>query len=89
MTITNEEPKINKNRKYFFGYYDWCGRLYACKWVEDDGLVVGGIPTPIVQKHEISLEDYDNTILVILESRYPVEVDARHLVVKPGETDLT
>lgn len=64
MPIANEEPpKLPKNRKYYFGYYDWCGRACVMKWMEDDGIVVGGVPTPILQKHEISHDDYDNTPL--------------------------
>lgn len=89
MTITNEEPKIPKNRKYFFGYYDWCGRACAMKWMEDDGIVVGGIPTPIIEKYEIDLYDYDHTLLVVLESKYPVSVPEFLKLPKGTPPDLT
>lgn len=79
-----------KKVKYFFGYYNHFGNAAPMMWAEEDGLVVGGIPSPILQKHEITEAEFQPDVsLASLCKKYPIELDMRTLVPKDTQTDLT
>lgn len=59
---------------YYFGYNKFNGSTFPVKWVEEDGKAVGGRPVQIMQKHEITFDDYRNTNLFILSEKYPLKV---------------
>lgn len=79
-----------KKVKYFFGYYNHFGSAAPMMWAEEDGLIVGGIPTPIIQRHEITEEEFQpSQTLADLCKKYPIELDMTILVPKVPPTDLT
>lgn len=67
MVMYNEAP--THNLKYFFGYHTVKGMIFALSWVEDNGIVVGGIPQGVIHKTEITPEEY-NLGLLELDKKY-------------------
>jgi hypothetical protein len=79
-----------KNIKYYFGYYGLFGQAAPVMWAEEDGIVVGGIPSPVLEKYEITEEEFKPEVhLADLARKYPVQLDMRTLVPKEPPTDLT
>lgn len=59
-------------KKYFFGYYGVFGIANSVKWVEDDGVSVGGkIEILHEQRWEITRQQYLHTKLTNLSAKYP------------------
>lgn len=60
MTCNVDAPKP-KNRKYFFGWHLVNGIAFSFKWVEDAGIVVGGIPNLAMAPMEITEDEFLET----------------------------
>jgi len=62
----------DENIKYFFGWYrDNRGQLYSVKWIEDEGVPIGGEPARIEQIKEITPELFTTFDLQTIELIYP------------------
>lgn len=61
--------------KYYFGYNILNGLHFPFKWMEDRGQAVGGTPTAVVDKVEITLQEFNFVGLTELVRRYPRKVD--------------
>lgn len=57
---------------YYFAYHLVNGNPFPLMWVEDDGLVVGGIPDVVPDtKVEISQEEFEKGDLAKLSREWP------------------
>lgn len=57
--------------KFYFGYNKFNGNIFPVKWMEDDGIAVGGKPTQVLQKVEISEFEFVSVGMSKLEMIYP------------------
>jgi len=57
--------------KYYFGYNKFTGQTFPVKWYEEGGKPVGGRPIQIMQKVEITFDQFRNTALSVLEAEHP------------------
>ena len=80
--MTDYTP-VKKFRKYFFGYYNFFGQAAPVMWAEEDGITVGGHPHPIIQKDEITEEEFNKPdVLTKMSQKYPVRIDMTLLLLK-------
>lgn len=69
-----EKGLVSDKRKYYHGWHLVNGTPYSFTWIEDEGYVIGGIPTlaPGTTKLEITKEEfYLPTLLSDLEKENP------------------
>lgn len=69
--------------KYFFGYNIFTGQTFPFKWMEENGIAVGGKPTNIIQKVEIDFHNYRNTNLSDLSAFHPLKA-VEEITTPPG-----
>lgn len=73
MSSTN--PVIHV-RKYYFGYHVVNGIIFPFAWVEEDGLPVGGIPSPMVKWRISEAQFCDaNFSFIKLEEEHPIPLE--------------
>lgn len=58
--------------KYYFGYKYTVGIPFPVRWVEDNGIPVGGkIDFVVGNRHEITFHEFTYTALFALKESYP------------------
>lgn len=84
--VCNADAPVKKERKYFFGYHLVNGILFSMKWMEDGGIVVGGIPTVVGTKLEITEEEFaPGTLLADLEKEHPCDADIPLIILRDSD----